>query len=275
MILCLRNILLVICTSFALMTYANPKDSIGIRIINNKRFIAHKIVKNETLFAVARRYNVNVDVIATGNVKANMLKVGDIVFVPITENKTDTEKTNQTIDEAHANADVAKTVVYKHKVAKGETLYRISQLYKVSTQELIKWNNIKDNKIEVGQELIVNPQAAVSPYKPWNRPTTVQQATTANKIPTNNEADEVIQTGIALVTEQNACVINAHTIGGTVLIINLDNNKQVIIKSNTAANQSLFANTFIALLDKRTAAQLDAGDNKNIRVSIKYLSPNK
>ncbi len=40
-----------------------------------------------------------------------------------------------------------------HIVKKGETLYRISTQYKVPVYKIKKWNNLKSNTIEIGQEL--------------------------------------------------------------------------------------------------------------------------
>ncbi len=43
-----------------------------------------------------------------------------------------------------------------HTVAKGETLYRISKQYGVSVNDLKIWNNLLDNTIQVGQQLVVS-----------------------------------------------------------------------------------------------------------------------
>lgn len=42
-----------------------------------------------------------------------------------------------------------------HTVQPGETLFRIGRKYHVSVDHLKKWNNLKDNTIEVGQKLVV------------------------------------------------------------------------------------------------------------------------
>lgn len=51
----------------------------------------------------------------------------------------------------------------KHTVAKGDNLTKISRKYGVSKDDLAKMNGIRDvNKISVGQELLVNPEADFS-----------------------------------------------------------------------------------------------------------------
>ena len=43
-----------------------------------------------------------------------------------------------------------------HTVTKGETLYRLSKQYGVSVEDLKTWNNLVDNTIHVGQQLVVS-----------------------------------------------------------------------------------------------------------------------
>ncbi len=46
----------------------------------------------------------------------------------------------------------------RHVLARGETLYRLSQLYQVRVQDIINWNDLSDvNRLKVGQSLIVGP----------------------------------------------------------------------------------------------------------------------
>jgi len=49
-------------TAFCLIAQAHisPSDSIGIRTIDQKTYIVHKVEKGETLYALSRKYNVNV-----------------------------------------------------------------------------------------------------------------------------------------------------------------------------------------------------------------------
>ena len=47
-----------------------------------------------------------------------------------------------------------------HRVAKGETLYQISQKYQVSVENLKRWNNKNDNLLSVNESLIVSAPAS-------------------------------------------------------------------------------------------------------------------
>ncbi|MCS7081840.1 MAG: LysM peptidoglycan-binding domain-containing protein [Bacteroidetes bacterium] len=56
----------------------------------------------------------------------------------------------------------ARTEDPYHVVQPGETLYRISQRYGVSVQDLRRWNNLPSNRIRVGQRLRVRAPEAIS-----------------------------------------------------------------------------------------------------------------
>ncbi len=55
-----------------------------------------------------------------------------------------------------AGATSAAAAGRTHTVRPGETLYRIGQKYHVAPEQLRKWNNLKDNTVNVGQKLIVS-----------------------------------------------------------------------------------------------------------------------
>ena len=40
-----------------------------------------------------------------------------------------------------------------HTVAKGETMYGISKKYNVKVDDILKWNNKKDNSLSLGEKL--------------------------------------------------------------------------------------------------------------------------
>lgn len=57
----------------------------------------------------------------------------------------------------------------KHAVQKGETLYGISRIYAVTVADLVAWNNLTDQPLKLGQELII--------AEPLNVPAQQQQTT--------------------------------------------------------------------------------------------------
>jgi len=58
------------------------------------------------------------------------------------------------LDELQSNSRNNK-IVYTHSVLAGETIEKIAKKYKISISDIANWNNLNQNKIRVGQELIV------------------------------------------------------------------------------------------------------------------------
>jgi LysM repeat protein len=165
LLICCGIVLSVSVSAFA------PTDSVGILKVGNTFVIIHKVDKGEGLMAIARRYNVTVDEIQALNKDLKSLAIGQKVKVPIKQApKSQQDSTKITIDESHANAD-AKDLSSdkKHIVAQGETVAKIAAKYKMPAQQLIKWNNIKNNTVTVGQELRVTGVTSIKPYEKWNQ----------------------------------------------------------------------------------------------------------
>jgi LysM repeat protein len=134
------------------VSFFNPEikqDSIGMETINGKPFVVHKIERGETLYSISKRYGVTVDQILEHNPDADAgLEVDQILKVPYV---TRTPK-------RPSNGN-------NHIVGTGETLFSISRQYGVSIDELKQWNNLTDNALALGQELVIKKKntLAVTP----------------------------------------------------------------------------------------------------------------
>lgn len=124
-------------------------DSLGIETVNGKIYVIHKVDEKETLYAISKRYGTTVDVILQSNPSASTtLEVGQVLKVPYTPKATVKVPANATV----------------HKVAAKETMFSISKTYGVTIDEIKQWNNLSDNTLSIGQELIVKkPKAGTSP----------------------------------------------------------------------------------------------------------------
>jgi LysM repeat protein len=127
-------------------------DSIGIRTINQKSYIVHKVEKGETLYALSRKYNVDVQSIIDANPGSkNGINVGQEIIIP----------TQVSIQ------NVATQDKIVHTVASGESLYRIGRKYDVRVSDIRSWNNLRNNTLSVGQKLTIylTPQQAAVIHK--------------------------------------------------------------------------------------------------------------
>lgn len=123
-----------------------PSDSLRMETINGKVFIIHQISERETLYAISKRYGTPITSILEYNNTADAgLEIGQLLKIPYTP-----------------KSKVKATDGSMHKVAPKETLYSIARLYNVTVDELKAWNNLKDNSVSSGQELIVKRKAGTS-----------------------------------------------------------------------------------------------------------------
>ncbi len=138
-------------------------DSIGTEMIDGKLYVIHKVDEKETLYAISRRYGSSVESILKSNPGASAnLEIGQILKVPYDKKVSLKPASNNTI----------------HKVAAGETMYSISRSYGVTVDDLRKWNNLSDNSLSIGQDLIVRkaPATAVRTEQQVSKPNTEESA---------------------------------------------------------------------------------------------------
>jgi LysM repeat protein len=154
--------LLMIIISLSVLAGTAPMDSVGIRTVNQSAFIVHKVEKGETLYALARRYKVDVKSIFDANPKAiNGINIGQEILIPTKGTVQTSNEGSQVQQNSQENNQVSTTggqgdkVV--HKVISGESLYLIGQKYGVSVNDIKKWNNLRSNTISVGQSLSIYP----------------------------------------------------------------------------------------------------------------------
>jgi flagellum-specific peptidoglycan hydrolase FlgJ len=74
---------------------------------------------------------------------------------PNTTNTGTTKPTPTTTTNNTNNTPPATAALLKHTVKTGDTLFSLSRLYKITVEEIKQLNNLKDNNIKVGQELII------------------------------------------------------------------------------------------------------------------------
>ena len=116
------------------------QDSTGTEVINGKVFVIHLVGEKETLYGISRRYGTTVDSILQYNPTADGgLEIGQILKVPYVPKQPRKSAEGGTI----------------HIVAAKETMFSISQAYNVSIDEIKHWNNLTDNALSIGQELVI------------------------------------------------------------------------------------------------------------------------
>lgn len=108
-------------------------------------FITYKIQPKETLSGIGRTFGVSVgDIMRANGMHTNSkLLIGEDIKIPLNAKNVKQSKDGDAI-------------ALVHVVQKGETLYRISVSHnKVPVDLLKQWNNLGDNPIEIGQDIII------------------------------------------------------------------------------------------------------------------------
>ncbi len=119
----------------------------------------YTVQKSEGLFSIAKKHNLSVNELKDlNNLKDDAIKVGQKLIVKkavpvIVSENTIVQNEPQKMDSVIDNNE--KVLPDFHEVQKGETLYSISKKYEVSIENIILWNQIINNELSIGQQLVV------------------------------------------------------------------------------------------------------------------------
>ncbi len=197
-------------------------------------FVRHILKAGETLSLLAKQYNTNVgDIMRMNNMHADTkLVYGSAIKIP--SNKKTKAEVQQPLPDKTINV-VANKNMLRHTVAKGETLYSISKQYNVSKEQIKAWNNLTDNTLKLGTNLIVGTSNSSQPADKTITETKRQRVETTQPIQTNNIIQPEQKTEIANNVIEETKVDNADikTTNETL------NSKPENIANNTTANNVL------------------------------------
>lgn len=118
--------------------------------------IIHTIQAGETIFRVSKIYGVSVDDIKIwNNLSKNIVVIGQELMILGGTTKPATTPTQILPPTKKYNAPITQSNSQYHILQAGETVFRLSKLYGVTIEEIVKWNNIKGFAVSVGQRLVV------------------------------------------------------------------------------------------------------------------------
>lgn len=281
------------------------KDQV-IRIPTNRAFAAktpttkpaatkaktHVVEQGQTLFAVARQYNVSVDDIKKwNNLTSNELSAGQVLSIGA-------ETKAAAPDKPTKPATTSKT----HVVEQGQTLFAVAREYNVTVDDLKKWNNLTTLELSAGQVLNVGDGKAtqVAPdtrSKPATQPAAPKEEkkedkdvlkvepakTNAPAVGSSNTVsvggyDRVIEKGLAEVIEQGGetkkhlCLHRTAPIGSILQVKNEMNGSMVFVRvigklPDTGTNDKL-----LLRISKKAYERLSAS-GKRFQVEVSYPAP--
>ncbi|MES2517479.1 MAG: LysM peptidoglycan-binding domain-containing protein [Bacteroidota bacterium] len=109
--------------------------------------IIHTIQAGETIYRVSKIYGVSVENVKNWNkLTQNTVEIGQELVILGGNTKPNVSELTQT--------NLSNNYQY-HTLKAGETVFRVSQIYGVTVDEVVKWNNIKNFAVSVGQKLVI------------------------------------------------------------------------------------------------------------------------
>ncbi len=120
----------------------------------------HTVAPGQTLYAISQMHGIPVaDIKKWNNLNSNDLNVGQTLVLAASTNNDRLQSAQPAKSNANNNAvsDDPKNPSSKvvHKVEPSQTLFSISKMYNVAVEDIIKWNNLEGNALDVGQQLTI------------------------------------------------------------------------------------------------------------------------
>ncbi len=131
----------------------------------------HTVRQGETLFGISRQYDVSVDQIREWNgLRDNLISVGQVLIVGNGAQPDRQQEPDRRVQPDRQQPDRTqqrtRQDVVIHTVEPGQTLFRISQIYEVTVEDIRRWNNLRDNLLSIGQELEIRRQEVAEEQRP-------------------------------------------------------------------------------------------------------------
>jgi len=119
----------------------------------NSNVIKYVVKKGDSIGKIAQNFNVAInDIKKWNNLKNNNIVAGKTLIL-YSDSEVDTKpEVKSTNKELIAKNNTGEKVKI-HKVKEGESLWTIAKLYRVLVADIISWNNLKSDKVKIGQVL--------------------------------------------------------------------------------------------------------------------------
>ena len=144
-----------------------PSTSKYLADLNSKPdYRVHKVGKDETVFSISKKFNINPNEVVANNDVKNGIKVGQLLAIP--PSAKEKEKTGvASVFRHNTPASEPKHSNIAHTVLKGETMFSLCKTYKISEYELTSVNpELKADGLQAGKIIFI-PRTPDSKYS-WN-----------------------------------------------------------------------------------------------------------
>lgn len=145
-----KHILSFILCLVSFVTLAQTKST-DIKTLNGKKYYIHKVEKGQSLYAIAKTYNMDVNSILAENDDAiDGLNTGQELKIPF-----------ESLLKQSASTTIDTNKYEYHKIQKGETVYAISKKYSIDDKTLSALNPLISKGLKEGEYIIVGEKKKV------------------------------------------------------------------------------------------------------------------
>ncbi len=135
--------------------YLIPGEKLCLK--EEERYITYRVKRGDTLIKIAKKFGVSVkELKKVNNLKGNVIRVGQKLKIPL---KTKLKKEVVKKERRRKRVSSRKRVII-YRVKKGDSLIKIAKKFGVSVREIKFLNNLKGNRIYVGQKLKIPTKRA-------------------------------------------------------------------------------------------------------------------
>ncbi len=131
---------------------SEPTRPAASAVVVNRSAASHTVEPGQTYYSISKLYGLTVDeLLSLNNLTAdNKLEVGQKLAVKLTPGG---RLVQPSVTAKSAPSSVSPSGVTYHTVAKGETMFRISQIYDVTIEQIQEWNKLADTGVKMGQKI--------------------------------------------------------------------------------------------------------------------------
>lgn len=202
--------------------------------------VKYTVKSGDSVWKIANDHGISMNqLIEWNNIKNNFVYPGQQLIVSNGGSSSSTTTNTGNASSSSNNAGSTAASGTKYTVKSGDSVWSVSNKYGISMNQLIQWNNIKNNFIYPGQQLIVKGGSAATSTN-----TSSTTAATTPSTPNTSNTTSTASTGDTIYTvkagESVWGVVNKHNITMDQLIQwnNIKNNfiypgQQVIVKKGT------------------------------------------
>ena len=229
------TVVLLFCFAVLFMLPAQT-EGLQTKVIDGKEFYIYKVKPSEGFYSLTHKFGISQEEIIRFNPAAkNGLKRGQLLMIP----------TKKTIEGEVSGSGIEST--FEHTIVRGESLYSISKMYKVTIQSIIDLNPGSEHGIKAGATLKIpqhyrQKKAKQTQAKATTTTTTPKTTTAQSKPVVPPVTDKVNQEAPSVATDGNSGEYVYHTINAGETLFSISQKYDIDIETILKLNPGISPN---------------------------------